>query len=78
MRVKMLKTRNYTPPEDRRITVNYRAGEEHTVKREWGAAMVADGDAEEAEAPARDPLDHDGDGVKGGVRKPRAPAKPEA
>lgn len=66
MRIKMLKTRSFTPPEERRITVKYIRNEEYTVKRDWGRAMIKDGDAEEVKAPARDPLDHDGDGVKGG------------
>lgn len=70
MRVKMLRTRNYTPADDRRQTTKYREGGEYTVKREWGAAMVADGDAKEVRAPRRDPLDHDGDGEKGGFAPP--------
>lgn len=70
MRVKMMKTRNWIPPEERRITVKYRARQEYTVKREWGDDMVAAGDAFEVEAPARDPLDHDNNGRKGGAKKP--------
>ena len=69
MRVRMKRTRNFTPPEERRITVKYREKQEYTVKREWGEALVADGDAVEIDPPARDPLDHDGDGKKGGVAK---------
>lgn len=53
MRVKMMKTRNWIPPEERRITVKYRARQEYTVKREWGEAMIADGDAREVGAPKR-------------------------
>lgn len=66
MRVKMLKTRNYTPQDDRRITVKYREGHGYTVKRVWGEEMVRDGDAEEVEAPPLHGLDHDGDGEAGG------------
>ena len=66
MRVRFLKNRNWTPPEERRITVAYKKGMELTVKREWGERMVKDGDAVEIDAPVRDPLDHDLDGRKGG------------
>ncbi|MGH6979041.1 MAG: hypothetical protein ACRED4_07100 [Brevundimonas sp.] len=53
MRVRMKRTRNFTPPEERRITVKYREKQEYTVKREWGEALVADGDAVEIEPPKR-------------------------
>lgn len=66
MRVRFKKDRNWTPPEERRITVAYKKGMELTVKREWGERMVKDGDAVEIDPPARDPLDHDADGRKGG------------
>lgn len=67
MRIKMKATHNFTPAEERRITVKYLEGQEYTVKREWGRAMVKDGVASEVKAPARDALDHDGDGRKGGA-----------
>lgn len=66
MRVRFKRDRNWTPPEERRITVAYKKGMELTVKREWGERMVKDGDAVEIDAPARDPLDHDDNGRKGG------------
>jgi hypothetical protein len=66
MRVRFKRDRNWTPPEERRITVAYKKGMELTVKREWGERMVKDGDAVEIDAPVRDPLDHDLDGRKGG------------
>lgn len=70
MRIKMLKTRNWTPPEDRRQTTKYLADTEYTVKRAWGEALVRDRDAVEILEPRqRDPLDHDDNGRKGGVRK---------
>lgn len=47
MRIKMLKTRNFTMPEDRRVTTKYLADQEYTVKRNHGEAMVTDGDAKE-------------------------------
>lgn len=68
MRLRFSRTRNFTPPEDRRITVKYRADQEYTVKREWGEAMVSDGDGIEIDPPARDPLDHDNNGRKGGAK----------
>jgi hypothetical protein len=68
MRIKMLKTRNFTPAEERRITVKYLSGEEYTVKAGWGEALVKDGDAEEVAPPPRHPLDHDGNGAKGGAK----------
>lgn len=66
MRVRFERDRNWTPPEERRITVAYKQGMELTLKRAWGEQMVKDGDAVEVEPPARDPLDHDNDGRKGG------------
>lgn len=74
MRIRMLRTRNYIPKDERRITVKHRAGQEYTIKREWGDDMVAAGDAFEVEAPARDPLDHDNNGRKGRAKKPVADA----
>jgi hypothetical protein len=53
MRVKFIRDRNWTPPERRMITVAYKAGMELTVKRAWGAQMVADGDAVRVPAPRR-------------------------
>lgn len=69
MRLRFSDTVNFVPPEDRRITVKFRAGQEYTVKREWAAAIVADGDAVEVDPPQRDPLDHDDNGRKGGSKK---------
>lgn len=54
MRIRLKRDRDFTPKDERRVTVAYRAGGEYTVKREWGEAMVTDGDAEEIDAPARD------------------------
>jgi len=54
MRVRFLKDRFWTPPEDRRLTVAYRAGMEETVKRSWGEQMVREGVAIEIEAPRRE------------------------
>nr|WP_314437608.1 hypothetical protein [uncultured Brevundimonas sp.] len=53
MRVRFLRDRDWTPPENRRITVAYKAGVEETIKRVWGEQMVKDGDAEEIPAPPR-------------------------
>lgn len=55
MRILMLKTRNYTPPADRRLTVKYLVGQEYTVKRDWAQDMIADGDAKKAPPPKRSP-----------------------
>lgn len=55
MRVRFTRNRLWTPPEDRRLTVSYKADMELTVKRAWGEQMVKDGDAEEIETPAREP-----------------------
>lgn len=74
MRVRFLKDRNWTPPEERRITVAYKAEMELTVKRAWGSQMVADGDAEAIAAPGRD-------GEPGSslpARRPLSPAQIEA
>lgn len=53
MRVRFKRDRNWTPPEERRITVAYKQGMELTIKRAWGEQMVNDGDAEEIDAPRR-------------------------
>ncbi|WP_368933487.1 hypothetical protein [Brevundimonas naejangsanensis] len=53
MRVRFLKDRLWTPPEDRRLTVAYKKGMELTIKRAWGEQMEADGDLEEIDAPPR-------------------------
>lgn len=66
MRIKMLRTRNYRPAEEPRITVKYLAGEEYTIKRTWGDAMVADKDAREVKGHRKPQLDYDGDGKAGG------------
>ena len=69
MRVKFKRDRNWTPPEERRITIAYKAGWEGTIKRAWGEQMRDDGDLDEVASPARDPLDHDANGRKGGAKK---------
>lgn len=53
MRIQMKHERNFTPPEDRRITMKYLEGQQYTVKRAWGEAMVADLDATEVDEPHR-------------------------
>lgn len=82
MRIRVLRDRDWTPPEERRITIAYRAGTEVTIKRAWGEALVAAGDAEEIPSPPRsepfngaDPakFDHDGRDGPGG-----SPPKAEA
>jgi len=57
MRVRILRERRFVPPENRRITVHYLEGLELTVKRAWGAALVAAGDALELEPPRRKETD---------------------
>lgn len=89
---------DYTPAEDRRATVAYKAGWRGSVRRECGEEAIALGRAEEVEAPTRpadvitgakatfiltdeiegtprDPLDHDGNGRKGGTKARAAKAK---
>lgn len=53
MRVRFKRDRNWTPPEERRITVAYKKGMELTIKRAWGEQMKTDGDLEEIDAPRR-------------------------
>lgn len=53
MRIQMINDRDFTPPEERRVTVSYPVGGEFTVKRAWGEAMVAAGDATEIPAPPK-------------------------
>jgi hypothetical protein len=65
MRIRMLKSRSFVVPEDRRVSFKYRQGCRYTVKRAWGEEMVAAGEAEELEpaAPAANAV------------RPRAPRK---
>jgi hypothetical protein len=51
MRIRVLRDRRLVPPNTHNIAVQFTKGGEHTVKREWGDILVADGDAEEIEAP---------------------------
>jgi hypothetical protein len=57
MRIKMLATHNFTPADERRVTVKYIEGEEYTVKQTWGRQMVADKVAKEVKAPPRQEVD---------------------
>lgn len=74
MRIKMLRTRNFTMPEDRRVTTKYLADQEYTVKRNHGEAMVSDGDAKEVKGHRKPQLDHDGDGKAGGSKPSGSPS----
>lgn len=57
-------------PEDRRVSVAFKAGWEGATRRAWGEALVAAGVAEEIPVPPRfDPLDRDRDGRRGGSPK---------
>jgi len=64
MWVKLLRDRDFTPPDNRRITVAYKEGMQLPIKRAWGELLIADGDAEEIDTPNRtdDARDADGDG----------------
>ena len=53
MRVRILRERRFTPPEERRMSVHYTPGLECTVRRAWGEHLVAAGDAVEIEPPPR-------------------------
>lgn len=63
---------DYTPASATQTTIAYPAGFQGSVKRECGLRAIELGRAVEIAAPARDPLDHDGNGRKGGVRKAKA------
>jgi hypothetical protein len=57
----------FTPPEDRRVSVKYLGGKTYPgVRRACADDVVAKGKGEIIETPPRHPLDHDGDGRKGG------------
>lgn len=71
MRVRFTKDYDYTPSQERRVTIAYKEGMELTVKREAGEAAIAAGRAEEVEPfngadPAK--FDHDQDGAPGGSK----------
>ncbi|MEN5147182.1 hypothetical protein [Brevundimonas diminuta] len=69
MRVRFTEPYDYTPSEEPRVLIAFspNGGAEqdgvYTVRRECGEAAVKAGKAVEI---AQDPLDHDGDGRKGG------------
>lgn len=69
MRVRFTEPYNYTPSEEPRVLIAFSqtGGPEkdgvYTVRRECGEAAVKAGKAVEV---VTDPLDHDGDGRKGG------------
>lgn len=69
MRVRFTEAFDYTPSEEPRVLIAFspNGGSEkdgaYTVRRECGEAAVKAGKAVEI---ALDPLDHDGDGRKGG------------
>lgn len=58
----------FTPPERGRMSsVKYKGGKTYAgVRRICADAVVAQGKGEIVETPPRHPLDHDGDGRKGG------------
>jgi hypothetical protein len=51
MHIRMLKKRNFVPPERRGLTFKYLEGRHYSVKRAWGEAMIARGEAVEVAAP---------------------------
>jgi len=53
MRVRILRDRRFVPPGLHRFSVHYTPGLEVTVRRSWGALLVAAGDAIEIEPPGR-------------------------
>lgn len=69
MRVRFTHAFDYTPQEEQRVQLAYRPDGgpnkdgAYTVRRECGEAAIAAGAASEVD---QDPLDHDGDGRKGG------------
>lgn len=78
MHVRFEKDFDYTPSGNRMVQIAYKAGWQGTVKAECGTEAIADGKAVEAEAPSRDPLDHDSDGKKGGSLPGHRKAKADA
>lgn len=74
MHVRFEQPHDYTPSADPRVTIAYPAGYSGPVKRECGLRAIELGRAVEIVAPSRDPLDHDGDGRKGGSRARKAKA----
>lgn len=57
MRIRVLRDRWFVPPENHLVTVRYLKGQELTVKREWGDALVRNKDAEEIDPPSRQAKD---------------------
>jgi hypothetical protein len=83
MRVRFTSSFDWTPPEDRRITLAFKAGAELTVRRECGKDAVAAGKAVDLDAEAfngADPaaFDHDQDGAAGGSLPKARRKKPDA
>lgn len=66
---------DFTPKEDRRVTLSFKAGHQGAVRKDCADQAIAAGKAKKVPAPSRkkaeqDPLDHDGDGRKGGSAPP--------
>lgn len=57
MRILMLATHDFRPPEAPRVTVKCLVGQEYTVKRSWGAAMVKAKVARQIRPPRRPKAD---------------------
>lgn len=57
VRIEMLATHTFVPPEERRISVKYLQGKEYTVKTAWGQAMVDQKVAKKVKAPSRPEAD---------------------
>lgn len=76
MHVRFTEDFNYTPSGEPRVQIAYKAGWQGPVKAECRAQAIALGKAVEVETPKRaDPLDHDGNGTKGGSRSDPRKAK---
>jgi hypothetical protein len=57
MRVRFTGDFDWTPPQQRQVTLAFLAGEEKTVKRDCGEAAIKAGKAEEVTPPGRDEAD---------------------
>ena len=53
MWVRIVQERRFLLPENRKVSIHYKPGLTLSIRRAWGEALIASGDAVEVPTPAR-------------------------
>ena len=53
MWVRIVQERRFILPENRKVSIHYKPGMTLSIRRAWGEALIANGDAVEVPTPAR-------------------------